>query len=377
MHLFDQMPRLEGDRLLLRELQVQDAPALDAFANDPRIYRFLPTFLYEQKYEDKRYAIEHLREECFDTGTCILLAVSLRDDPGTFMGLAEMYNLGDQGHKVSLGARLSEAYWGQGYATEAVQLMVDYLFDKVGLQIITAHVMVENIASGKALEKCGFVKQEPPMREDWERDELILANRYVLTKEHLQKLEDAAGHRAIMDDPARNDELVLVDALDRPIGGASKLSVHVDRLLHRAFSVVLVRQSESGMQLLLSKRSAYKYHSAGLWANSCCSHPRTGEDVIEAAHRRIREELGCEAADLRELDAFVYHAPFDNGITEHEFDHVLLGTFAGELSPDPHEVEQVRWIGLDELADELTNHPRRFAVWAPIVLTIAMAQLAR
>ena len=120
-----------------------------------------------------------------------------------------------------------------------------------------------------------------------------------------------------------------------------------------------------------------KYHSGGLWANSCCSHPRVGEGVIEAAYRRVPEELGCEADGLFEASAFIYRAEFDNGITEHEFDHVVVGRCIGEVDPNPAEASEVRWVGIEALADELANEPSKFAVWAPIALTLAMANLAK
>lgn len=176
-------------------------------------------------------------------------------------------------------------------------------------------------------------------------------------------------------DPARGDMLILVDGLDREVGAATKLQVHVGGLLHRAFSVVLVRAGEAGSEFLLAKRSLLKYHSGGLWANSCCSHPRVGETVEDAAYRRVREELGCEAVDLLEICAFVYRAEFDNGLCEHEYDHVLVGQCAGELAPDPAEASDVRWIGFDALAAELADEPRAFAAWAPIVFSIAMRKL--
>jgi isopentenyl-diphosphate delta-isomerase len=174
------------------------------------------------------------------------------------------------------------------------------------------------------------------------------------------------------DDPARDDSLILVDARDREIGTATKLQAHVDALLHRAFSVVLVRDGENGPELLLAKRSQYKYHSAGLWANSCCSHPRAGEETIEAAYRRVYEELGCEAAELREIAAFIYRAEFDNGLCEFEYDHVIVGSCVGELALDPMEASDARWIGFDELSAELMAEPKKFAVWVPIVLSMTM-----
>lgn len=178
-------------------------------------------------------------------------------------------------------------------------------------------------------------------------------------------------------DPARDDMLILVDGLDHEIGVATKLEAHVDGALHRAFSVVLVRDGKDGPELLLAKRSMLKYHSGGLWANSCCSHPRVGEGVIEAASRRIPEELGCEARDLREVCAFVYRAEFDNGLIEHEYDHVIVGRCVGDVDPNPAEASDARWISFNALAAELAHAPKTFAVWAPIALTLAMADISR
>lgn len=176
----------------------------------------------------------------------------------------------------------------------------------------------------------------------------------------------------MIQDSARDDQLVLVDGLDRQVGVATKWEAHVSGSLHRAFSVVLLRDGTDGPELLLAKRAAGKYHSAGLWANSCCSHPRAGEELLEAAHRRVREELGCDASDIREVDSFVYRAVFDNGLTEHEYDHVLLGRPAGELEPDPTEVSDVRWVSFQDLARELAEQPEVFSAWAPMVLSITM-----
>lgn len=177
----------------------------------------------------------------------------------------------------------------------------------------------------------------------------------------------------LVNDPARDDMLVLVDGLDRKVGTATKLEAHVEGLLHRAFSVVLARDGDGGPELLLAKRSLAKYHSGGLWANTVCSHPRAGEELMDAACRRVREELGCDAADLREVTAFAYRAEFENGMCEYEYDHVLVGRCVGEPDPDPAEASEVRWVGFDELAAELAERPEAFAAWAPMVLTMAMA----
>ena len=174
-------------------------------------------------------------------------------------------------------------------------------------------------------------------------------------------------------DLARDDELILVDGLDRVIGSATKLEAHVEGLLHRAFSVVLVRDGGGGPELLLAKRSMAKYHSGGLWANSVCSHPRAGEELIDAAYRRVHEELGCNAVGLSEVTAFVYRAEFENGLCEHEYDHVLVGRCEGDPDPDPAEIGELRWVGFDDLAAELANRPETFTAWAPMVLSTAMA----
>ena len=179
----------------------------------------------------------------------------------------------------------------------------------------------------------------------------------------------------IKSDPARNDELIVVDGLDRQVGTATKMRTHVEGLFHRAFSVVLVREGANGPELLLAKRAEGKYHSAGLWANSCCSHPRAGESTIDAAYRRVREELGCDAVNLREIAAFAYRAVFDDGITEYEYDHVIIGSCSGNLNPDPNEISDVRWICKDELAQELANRPALFAAWAFTVFTLVMQEV--
>lgn len=176
-------------------------------------------------------------------------------------------------------------------------------------------------------------------------------------------------------DPARDDMLVLVNGLDHDTGTTTKLEAHVKGLLHRAFSVVLVREGDDGQELLVAKRSMRKYHSGGLWANSVCSHPRAGEGLIDAAYRRVREELGCEVRGLREVAAFAYRAEFGNGLCEHEYDHVLVGSCVGEPEPDPAEVGEVRWVGFGELASELAERPETFAAWAPMVLSMAMSSL--
>jgi len=162
--------------------------------------------------------------------------------------------------------------------------------------------------------------------------------------------------------------VLLVDPLDRPLGTCSKLQAHVEGKLHRAFSVFL---TDGAGSLLLQRRAVTKYHSGGLWTNSCCSHP-VG-DIISDARVRLAEELGV-TAEVTEIGTFVYRHRFDNGITEYEFDHVLLGRIDPDtpLSPDPAEADAVEWMRCEELTRQLTETPEKFTPWfltaAPIVL---------
>lgn len=184
----------------------------------------------------------------------------------------------------------------------------------------------------------------------------------------LTNLTDTAFSR----DSARNDMLVLVDLADCEIGKATKMGAHTQGLLHRAFSVVLWRNGANGPEFLISRRAPGKYHSAGLWANSCCSHPRTGEDLVDAAQRRVQEELGCTIENPRELGSFVYRAVYSNGITEYEYDHVFVAEYTGEVMPNPAESDAVRWVGADALYTEICEHPEHFSAWAPGVFSIVM-----
>jgi isopentenyl-diphosphate delta-isomerase len=164
-----------------------------------------------------------------------------------------------------------------------------------------------------------------------------------------------------MDDAGgMQEELVLlVNERDEPVGTMGKLKAHQAGALHRAFSVFLF--DEQG-RLLIQKRAAGKYHSAGLWTNTCCSHPRPKEQVVEAARRRLKEEMGIEV-DLHPRFNFVYRAEVGNGLVEHEFDHVLFGTFSGEPIPDPLEVAEWRYLDPDSLDAELHMAPERFTKW--------------
>lgn len=166
----------------------------------------------------------------------------------------------------------------------------------------------------------------------------------------------------------RLNDLILVDCYDRPIGTAGKAEAHAAPLLHRAFSVFLI--NDNG-ELLLQKRAAGKYHSGGLWANACCSHPRVGEESIPSAEARLMEELGV-TCPLREIGCFVYLHRFHDALYEYEYDHVLIGRHCGPFTPDSEEIEELRWVTPAQLTEELRTTPERFASWfltaAPMVL---------
>lgn len=166
--------------------------------------------------------------------------------------------------------------------------------------------------------------------------------------------------------------VVLVDDHDREIGTAEKLSAHKNNLLHRAFSVFIFSNTPE-RQLLIQQRALSKYHSPGLWTNTCCSHPRQGEAVLTAGERRLLEEMGI-VANLQEMGWFHYNAHFSNGLSENEIDHVLVGFVPLDttISPDPAEAHAYRWIDLVTLQAELAQEPERFTPWFAQALNLAL-----
>jgi isopentenyl-diphosphate Delta-isomerase len=161
-----------------------------------------------------------------------------------------------------------------------------------------------------------------------------------------------------------DDELmVLVDEHDREIGAGPKLYVHRIGLLHRAVSVFIVN---SRGEHLLQRRAPGKYHSAGLWSNSCCTHPRRGETPAATAHRRLHEEMGIACA-LQHVHSFVYRAAVGAALVEHEFDHVFVGVHEDAPEPDPQEVGAWRWASADRIARSLEHRPERFTAWFRVI----------
>ena len=161
-----------------------------------------------------------------------------------------------------------------------------------------------------------------------------------------------------------SEQLILVDEHDRELGACGKLEAHRAGALHRAFSVFVFDRRG---RLLMQKRARDKYHSAGLWSNTACGHPRPGEATAEAARRRLREEMGFDCA-LREAFGFVYRAELEGALVEYEYDHVFFGTHEADPAPDPTEVEEWRWVGMDELRRGLREEPRRYSYWLKLVV---------
>lgn len=165
--------------------------------------------------------------------------------------------------------------------------------------------------------------------------------------------------------------MILVDEHDNQLGVEEKMKAHQEAKLHRAFSIFIVN---SQGQWLLQQRAQSKYHCGGLWTNTCCSHPRPDETVEAAAHRKLKQEMGFDT-HLKEIFSFTYKAPFDNGLTEHELDHVLVGTWDGQPELNPEEAEAFKWVSLEELRKDVHSHPEKYTPWFKIALEKVAASL--
>ncbi|MDZ7363707.1 MAG: isopentenyl-diphosphate Delta-isomerase [candidate division KSB1 bacterium] len=165
-----------------------------------------------------------------------------------------------------------------------------------------------------------------------------------------------------------SESVILVDEYDNQIGVEEKLTAHREGRLHRAFSVFIF--NDQG-EMLLQKRAANKYHSGGLWTNACCSHPRPGETVEQAARRRLREEMGFDCG-LKKAFHFIYKADLDGDLIEHEFDHVFIGHYNGAISPDASEVAEYRWIGAQALRNAVKESQENYTVWFKLAFERAL-----
>ncbi len=159
------------------------------------------------------------------------------------------------------------------------------------------------------------------------------------------------------------DQVILVNEQDQQIGVMEKIEAHEKALLHRAFSVFIF--NDKG-ELMLQQRAADKYHSPLLWTNTCCSHQKQGESNIDAGKRRLQEEMGF-TTELKEVCSFIYKAPFDNGLTEHEFDHVLIGNYNKEPKLNPDEAHAYKWISLEEVKADMKKSPEQYTAWFLII----------
>ncbi len=159
------------------------------------------------------------------------------------------------------------------------------------------------------------------------------------------------------------EKVILVNENDEQIGLMPKMEAHEKALLHRAFSVFILNDKN---EIMLQQRAAKKYHSPLLWTNTTCSHQREGETNIQAGKRRLMEEMGFEA-ELKELFSFIYKAPFDNGLTEHEFDHVMIGYYSDEPNINPEEAEGWKWMAIKDVRKDMLINPDLYTVWFKII----------
>jgi isopentenyl-diphosphate delta-isomerase len=161
----------------------------------------------------------------------------------------------------------------------------------------------------------------------------------------------------------KEEQVILVNENNEQIGTMAKMEAHEKAVLHRAFSVFIT--NDNG-EIMLQQRAASKYHSPLLWTNTCCSHQRVGETNIEAGKRRLQEEMGFQA-ELKELFSFIYKAPFDNGLTEHELDHVMIGSFNAEPNINLDEVEAWKWMSPEAIKEDISNNPKEYTAWFKII----------
>jgi isopentenyl-diphosphate delta-isomerase len=165
--------------------------------------------------------------------------------------------------------------------------------------------------------------------------------------------------------------VILVDEHNNEIGLMEKLEAHQKALLHRAFSIFILN---SKGELLLQQRALNKYHSGGLWTNTCCSHPRAKEQTIDAAHRRLKEEMGFDC-ELTEKFSFLYKTPFDNGLTEHELDFIFIGEFNGIPNINPQEVKDYAWMMIEDVLLDAKQFPNKYTEWFKIILNEYVSHL--
>jgi farnesyl-diphosphate farnesyltransferase len=226
----------------------------------------------------------------------------------------------------------------------------------VVLEMIEQH---QQGPSSRTVSKIG----KPPTKNRSSHKNVL--TRFQERRETLGSSPHRSGHEVTNHD-AGCERVILVNWKDEVIGTEEKIKTHVMGALHRAFSIFIFN---SRGQLLIQKRTTTKYHSKGLWSNTCCGHPRLGESTNNASRRRLREEMGFDC-ELEEMFEFVYRAELENGLTEHEYDHVLVGKFSGTPNPSKEEVEDWKWMDLTTLKLEILRHPEKHTYWFRIALAM-------
>ena len=212
MKLFDEYPYLENDRIIMRKLVDSDAEGIAELTSRAAVYKTIPGFLYELKYEDKRDVIANMDRECFEAHESLFLGIFLKNDPEHLIGIAEFYNYEENKSKASIGARIHDDYWDKGIATDVAVMMRDYLTKDVGLSTVTSHVLRVNAGSRRVMEKTGFVNKYPGLYEDWGFGELMLTDKYVYKKEWndtsiIDKLPDVRVEQFVMAYRAEQDRI--------------------------------------------------------------------------------------------------------------------------------------------------------------------------
>ena len=234
MKLFDEYPYIESDTVVLKKMSAADADALSDMVKNEQLYRYLPTFLYEQKYEEIQEMLAKMDEECFLTKESLLLGIYVKKNPASspageqttappsaeqpptaqwqFAGIAEFYNYEEKKGKASIGCRLLPAFWGQGLATAVIGMMKDYLFTQTDVRTITGHVMKANLASAGAAKKNGFLCKYPDLLEDWGFPQLVETDKFVFKKEWL---DEADGERTGKVQSVRVEQFVMAYRIEQ------------------------------------------------------------------------------------------------------------------------------------------------------------------
>ncbi|SFC00881.1 isopentenyl-diphosphate Delta-isomerase [Pseudoalteromonas denitrificans] len=165
------------------------------------------------------------------------------------------------------------------------------------------------------------------------------------------------------------NKVILVDVNDNSLGYADKMQAHEAGLLHRAFSIFIMRKFHDKTEILLQQRALTKYHCAGLWSNTCCSHPQPNDNLQHSALKRLEEELGFKLNSITWVDSHIYQAQLENSLIEHEFDHLFVNLLTQsesdnlEVRPNPVEVNNIKWLSINEIEQALKSHPEQFTPW--------------